>query len=101
MVQANDVAGTRAALKDGLDPKFREVHSVLNEISKKGIPGSERKKSQGGSAFCLSIRKKSVDDLEAGSVAAHGNELAEPIRIRAAGLHGGLSGSTRFTHFKL
>ncbi len=51
MVQANDVAGTRTAFEDCLDSKFREGRSVFNEISKKRIAGSERKKSQRGAAL--------------------------------------------------
>ena len=47
MVQANDVAGTRTAFENRLDAKFREVRPVFNEVSKKRIAGSERKKSQG------------------------------------------------------
>ena len=51
MVQANDVAGTRAALEDRLDAKFREVRPVFDEVAKKRIAGSEGKKSEGGAAL--------------------------------------------------
>ena len=100
VVQANDVAGTRTAFEDRLDAKFREVRPVFNEVSKKRIAGSEGKKSQGGAAFRCRVRKKSVDDLEARAVAAHGNEFAKTVGVSAARVHGSFSGSARFAHFE-
>src|SRR4029077_14516218 len=100
VVQANDIAGTRAVFENRLDAKFREVRSVFNEVSKKRIAGSERKKAQGSAALRGCVGKKPVDDLEARAVAAHGNELAETIGVSAARVHGGFSWSARLAHFE-
>ena len=101
VVQADDVAGTRAAFEDGIDAEFREIRPVSNEVAKKRIAGPEGEKSQGGAALRGCLRKKSVDDLETRAVAAHGNEIAIAFRVSAVRVHRGFAGCARLTYLEL
>ena len=100
MVQAHDVARAHTAFQDRLDAKFRKVRPVFNKIAQKRITRSEGKESQGSATLRGSVRKKSVDDLEARSITAHGDEFAIAVRVTAACIHSGFSGSSRFSHLK-
>src|SRR5579862_1881027 len=101
MVQADHVAGARAALEDRLYAEFRQVRSVFHEVSQKRISGSERKKSKGSAAGGGCVRKDSIDDLKACPVAPHCNEFAIAIGICTVRVHGGFPGSSSFAHLEL
>src|SRR5579863_1838371 len=100
VVQADHIAAARAAGENRLDAEFREVGAILNEVAKKGISGSQRKKSKRSTTAAGSIRENSVHDFKAGSVTAHSDEFAETIGVSAVGEHSRFSRGVGLPHFQ-